>query len=154
MTGAAILAGRGAIRSGTGLLTLKVPAECLSIVQTALPEATAIPWTTTCWDRQDELSKWTAIGIGPGLSRNEQLVPGFQCLLEQQPARLVIDADGINLLSEHRFLIERLPRQAILTPHPGEFDRLTASSSTSALKAGIRISGFRPSGLYNPERSL
>lgn len=126
MAGACVLAGWAALRSGTGLLSLKVPEPCLNIVQTAIPEATAITYTRHFWSSTDATDTWSAVAAGPGLGLSENAIESLECLLRTRPSRLVLDADALNALAKKRTLLELLPGQAILTPHPGEFDRLTS----------------------------
>lgn len=130
MTGACVLAGRGALKSGTGLLTLKVPDACLNIVQTALPEAMAITYTHHCWNDTDESDAWSAIAAGPGLGISESTTESLERLMKAHPPRLVLDADALNALARRPALLERLSANTILTPHPGEFDRLTKPHRT------------------------
>jgi NAD(P)H-hydrate epimerase len=66
----------------------------------------------------------------------------LECLLKQQPVRLVLDADALNMLSEKPSLLDLLPEGSILTPHPGEFDRLAGTSFKTGygrLEAAIRF---------------
>lgn len=124
MMGAALLAGKGALKAGTGLLTLHVPASCLSIPQIALPEALCTTYDGTCWTGQPKATAWSAIGIGPGLGQSKAALEGLKNLLQAAPAPLVLDADALNLLAAHPPLFNDVPKGSILTPHPGEFDRL------------------------------
>jgi ADP-dependent NAD(P)H-hydrate dehydratase / NAD(P)H-hydrate epimerase len=125
MAGAAILAAKGALRSGIGLLTLRIPEEIYSIVQTAVPEAMAqtyengVFWNDTCCTEF-----WTAIAIGPGLGKGEEKAGSLKRILEKKPQKLVLDADALNLVAENQSLLSLLPENCILTPHPGEFERL------------------------------
>jgi len=150
MVGAALLAGRGALRAGTGLLTLRVPASCLSIVQTALPEALCTTYEGPCWSMGQPFEPWSAIGIGPGLGLSNEAVEGLKALIQTTKVPLVLDADALNILARYPDLFEWLPPKSILTPHPGEFDRLWGRKATSgyerlqaatelAVKAGIFI---------------
>ena len=123
--GAALLAGKSVLRSGAGLLTMRLPASAYSIVQAALPEA------MNSYDENDEiltslpdLTPYNAIAIGPGMGVSEQSAALLEALLTTAAVPLVIDADGLNLLAEHPNLLELLPKHTLLTPHPKEFDRL------------------------------
>jgi len=134
MTGAAILAGKGALRAGTGLLTLRIPEPSLIIVQTALPEATAQTYSDHFWDDDCSVNGWTAIAVGPGLGNNHAGMASLERLLRQQPQRLVLDADALNMLAEKPALMKLLPYGTILTPHPGEFERLAGTTSKTGYK--------------------
>ncbi len=124
--GAAVLAAGAALRSGIGLLTVHVPQHLDLILQTSVPEAmvsldnhkhhfTGIPADMA----------FSAIGIGPGLGLNPETIEGLSHLLEQVKIMpMVWDADALNALAMHPDLFDRLPAGTIITPHPGEFDRL------------------------------
>lgn len=132
MMGAALLAGEASLRSGTGLVTLHVPKFGYSIIQTGFPEAiVSIDQSDILFSEPPDLRPYTAIGIGPGLGCKPNSGKGLKMLLERAEVPLVIDADGLNLLSEHPQWFELLPKGTILTPHPKEFDRLAGESSSS-----------------------
>jgi NAD(P)H-hydrate epimerase len=123
--GACILAARAALRSGIGLLTLHVPPSGYNIVQTAVPEAmAAIDANERMFTAAGPVEAFDVIGIGPGIGQDQKTAGGFAGVL-QQGKPMVIDADGLNILSGHRELLHRLPSGSILTPHPKEFERLT-----------------------------
>lgn len=126
--GAAILSSRSCLKSGVGLLTSHIPKCGYDIFQTSVPEAMA------CVDRSEyqltglpDISSYNAIGIGPGIGTKPNTVLLMKELLEKCTVPLVIDADGLNILSQEKKLIEQLPENSILTPHPGEFQRLFGS---------------------------
>ena len=123
--GAAVLSAKAALRSGLGLLTVHVPGCGLDIVQTAVPEAMCQIDANEHYCTQVSASdRINVIGLGPGLGQESQTVAGIRSLLEESSVPMVIDADGLNILSQHHELIELLPENAILTPHPKEFERL------------------------------
>lgn len=127
--GAAVLAARACLRGGVGLLTVRVPAVGYAILQTAVPEAMAL--TDPAIDFITELpplAPYAAVGIGPGLGQDEATKTVLAELLHQARAQnlaLVLDADALNLLGANRDLLELLPANTLLTPHPKEFERLT-----------------------------
>ena len=132
MMGAALLAGESCLRSGTGLVTLHVPKFGYGIVQTAFPEAiVSIDQSDILFSEPPDLSPYSAIGIGPGLGCKPNSGKGLKMLLERTKVPLVIDADGLNILSQHPDWLELLPEGTILTPHPKEFDRLAGESTDS-----------------------
>lgn len=142
MMGAALLAGKGALRAGTGLLTLHVPASCQTIAQSALPEALCSTYEGPCWSSDRGSGRWSAIGIGPGLGPSDDAREGLKTLLSSTTSPLVIDADAINLLASDPDLFDLLPEHSILTPHPGECDRLLGhrpSSGYERLQATIEL---------------
>lgn len=142
MMGAALLAGKGALRAGTGLLTLHVPTACLAIAQTALPEALCTTFDKACWTAQGQTKAWSAIGIGPGLGQSSAALEGLKTLLHTATAPLVLDADALNLLAAHPHLFDLLPKGSILTPHPGEFDRLWGNKASTGYERLIAATDF------------
>jgi NAD(P)H-hydrate epimerase len=125
--GAAVLASRGCLRSGVGLLTAHVPRLGYSILQNSIPEAMAsIDQSDLMFTQHPDLAPFDVIGIGPGLDTKCNTGRGFQRMLEEGPKKpMVIDADGLNLLAKNPESLKMLPPETILTPHPGEFARLT-----------------------------
>jgi NAD(P)H-hydrate epimerase len=65
-----------------------------------------------------------AIGIGPGIGTGHDTQQVLKKLLHYYSGKLIIDADGLNILSENKTWLSFLPPDTILTPHPGEFERL------------------------------
>lgn len=121
--GAAVLCTRAAFKAGAGLVNVHVPACGLSILQTAVPEAMVTE------DVEHDLIKeidqtGDTVALGPGLGTNQETVEALQNFLCMQTMPLVIDADGINILSENPDMLSIIPPESILTPHPGEFKRL------------------------------
>ncbi len=127
--GAATLAARAALRSGLGLLTMGLPKTGNRILQIAVPEAMTIDVGDQFMTSIPTLNKYSAIGIGPGISEEDEVKQALGTLLENQSSRLVLDADAINLLAANKDLYQHLPSDCILTPHPGEFRRLVGQWS-------------------------
>jgi NAD(P)H-hydrate epimerase len=69
-------------------------------------------------------AEYDAYAIGPGLGQHETGATVLETLLDKRPLRLIIDADGLNLLSANPRLYSKIPEHTILTPHPKEFERL------------------------------
>jgi hydroxyethylthiazole kinase-like uncharacterized protein yjeF len=131
MMGAALLAGKSCLRSGTGLVTLHVPRFGYQIIQSGFPEAiVSLDQSDILFSEPPDLNPYSAIGIGPGLGKKPNSAKGLKMLLEQSRVPLVLDADGLNILSENPEWYELLPEGTILTPHPKEFDRLAGKSDT------------------------
>jgi len=152
--GAALLAARACLRSGSGLLTCLVPGCGYTVVQTAAPEAMVL--TDPSEERLTmvpDIAAYAAIGVGPGIGTDAQTGRFFEQLLERASSPLVIDADGLNLLAAAPERLKRLPPGTILTPHPREFDRMfgthhntlqrlqTARMKTAALNCIIVLKG-------------
>jgi NAD(P)H-hydrate epimerase len=130
MMGAAVLCARACLRSGVGKLTCHVPAVGYNIMQTSVPEAMCKTGQTDDKNAgQDhptqEMDKYDTIGIGPGLGShvagNVQLL---YSIFAQNRRPMVIDADGLNAMAQEKALLNKIPLNSILTPHPKEFERL------------------------------
>ena len=123
MAGAAVLATRGALYSGAGLVKVSVPDELFNILQISVPEA-------MCIDRVEaakaDLSVYDAICIGPGLGVSEESMKLIYRVMTEYTGPLVIDADGINCLCKYGGLVEIKSRDdvTVFTPHPGEATRM------------------------------
>lgn len=131
-TGAAVLSAKACLKSGCGLITVHIPASGYEIFQSALPEAMcSIDPAADLLTSVPDLSNYKALGIGPGTGTQKPTVVMLEKILKTAKQPLVIDADGINILAENRELLNALPENSILTPHPGEFDRLTGKAKTS-----------------------
>ena len=124
--GAAVLAARACLRSGTGLLTVHIPACGYDIMQGSVPEAMVTTDTHTCHITSTPSQKpYSSIGIGPGIGTDTDTSLAVKLLIQSAACPLVLDADALNIISQHKTWLAFLPPHSILTPHPGEFDRLT-----------------------------
>ncbi len=131
-TGAACLASEAAFRIGAGLVTLACPRSLNDLYEAKLTEVITRPVPeppgARCFGAEsvdavlEAAEKADAVVFGPGLSRNEQTAAFMQGFLPQLKAPTLIDADGLNLLSDAPDT--PLPSRAVLTPHPGEMSRL------------------------------
>lgn len=126
--GAAILSAKAALKSGCGLLSVCIPAQGSTAVHAAFPEAMLIPQEK--FVETIDLSIYKAIGFGPGIGTSAEAKEMLIFLLRNYKGKIVIDADGLNMLSQDKKLLDLLGKNCILTPHPGEFDRLTQNHST------------------------
>ena len=123
--GAVTLSSRAALSAGAGLITAYVPKCGYQIVQTAFPEAMVI--TDSSEKIITDITYYidvSAIGVGMGLGTDPETVKAFGKFLKYNKTPLVIDADAINILSKHKELINLLPKNSVLTPHPKELERL------------------------------
>ena len=137
-TGAAALAGMGALRVGVGLVTLGVPASLNPILEMKLTEAMTEPLSegeTGCLGRpalariRALLTGKRAWALGPGLSTSSGTQALIRSLLEEDfSIPLVIDADGLTALADHPESLTLLSGRAVMTPHPGEMARLTGKT--------------------------
>lgn len=131
-TGAAYLSAMGALRSGTGLVFLGVPQNIYEIEAVKLNEAIVFPLPDdgaklsrlAIPEILEYLKKVDAVLIGCGLGQSED-VRGIVCsVLENAPCPVVVDADGINLIAQHKDILRGRTYPTILTPHDGEFLRM------------------------------
>jgi NAD(P)H-hydrate epimerase len=136
MSGAAVLCGSAALRGGAGLVRLAVPAGLLPLVAPGNPCYMTAPLPEDAEGRlalpaRDELLglfRWaSAAGVGPGLGRSPDLSGLLADLLGQTQTPLVLDADALNGLAGRVELLRSHRGPLVLTPHPGEFARLTGS---------------------------
>lgn len=143
MTGAAVLAARGALRSGVGKLTVHSARAAYPVLQSQVPEALFSP------DRQEyvisDMSsrfKCTAIGVGPGIGTNDATRGAFETLIKSYKRPMVIDADALNALAQNQALLDHIAPGSILTPHAGEFDRIFGdqTSAEARLLKAIEVS--------------
>jgi ADP-dependent NAD(P)H-hydrate dehydratase / NAD(P)H-hydrate epimerase len=127
--GAAILASKACLRSGTGLLTVHVPHKTYPILQTAVPEAMCdIDDSDLMFTGVNNLGNYSAVGIGPAIGQKVNAQRGLRKLLNEIDVPFVVDADAINILGLNPDWIKDLPKNTILTPHPKEFERIAGSS--------------------------
>ena len=132
-TGAAAMVCSGALRAGTGLVTLGIPAALNPILESKLTEAMTepLPDAGTGYLAADAgekivqiLKGKTALALGPGISTQPQVREILLNLIPQLPLPLVIDADGITALAAGAEVLKKCKNPVILTPHPGEMARL------------------------------
>ena len=132
MAGASVLAARACLRSGVGLLTVHIPFCNNFIVQTSVPEAmTEIDINDVRFSCATDTDDYQAVGIGPGLGKARDTEAALLEQIESCQTPMVVDADALNLLGEHRSYIGRLPKGSILTPHPKELERLVGKCQNS-----------------------
>jgi len=130
--GAAVLAAKGALRAGVGLLTVHVPDKGCKIIQTAFPEAmVSLDEDPEVFSGIKESGTYNAIGIGPGIGVDSKTQGGLKLLIQNSSLPLILDADALNILGENKTWLSFLPAGSILTPHPKEFERLAGKSSDS-----------------------
>jgi hydroxyethylthiazole kinase-like uncharacterized protein yjeF len=124
-SGAALIGAKAVLRSGAGLLTLHSTSDTIAALLQYLPEAMSVADANR--ERITELDhpeKYDAIGFGPGVGTHSDTQQVLKKLLQYYTGKLLIDADGLNILSENKTWLSFLPPDTILTPHPKEFERL------------------------------
>lgn len=125
--GAPCLCARACIRSGSGLVTLAVEKEIFSIVAQKLNEEMVLDLQTYEMDFFQLLHSADCVAFGCGSGIRDYSRRKLSLLLNRVNCPLVIDADGLSLLAEKSSLL-RTDKTLILTPHEGEFSRLSATS--------------------------
>jgi NAD(P)H-hydrate epimerase len=130
--GAAILAAKACLRIGAGLVSAHIP-ECGEIaMQIASPETmTQTDTENDCISEIPNVESFLAIGIGSGIGQSEKTFKALEKLLTTSEKPLVLDADALNLISNHKELMQKIPANSILTPHIGELERLVGKSSSA-----------------------
>ncbi len=149
MAGAAILAARACMRAGVGKMTVNTPRRNIAILQTAVPEAVLQTGNEeTIFAEAVDTDDFDALGIGPGLGQSEQTAIALISQLRRTQCPIVVDADALNILANHRAWMQQLPQGIIMTPHPKELDRLEGHSADSyerlnkARNLAQRIKGY------------
>ena len=128
--GAAVLASRACLRTGTGLITAHVPRKGYDILQNSVPEAMiSLDESDIVFSGIADMDQYNAVGIGPAIGLKDNTQKAFRELLKTINVPLVIDADGINILGENKEWLKQLPKNTILTPHPKEFERIAGKTS-------------------------
>lgn len=131
--GSITLSSKAALHAGAGLVTAFVPECGCDILQTALPEVMVL--TDISRKHLSDITyeiEPSAIGIGPGIGQEQAVQKAFSKFLDRVKVPLVIDADGLNILSQNPAWLKRLPQNAILTPHPKELSRLIGKFESEA----------------------
>ena len=123
--GAVTLASRAALASGAGLVSAYVPRCGYIPLQSAFPEAMVITDVNEEIITDIKFSITPAvIGFGIGVGTDTKTINAFEAFLKKNKLPLVVDADGINILSKKKALLKFLPEGTVLTPHPKELERL------------------------------
>ncbi len=138
MTGAPVLSALAALRTGAGLVSAHVPGCGLQALQANAPEVMADGGTDE--DRiitLPEPSVYRSAGIGPGMGTDPRTGVALAKFLERTEYPVVLDADALNLLAANASLLHLVPQHSILTPHPGEFRRLSGDWKDEAGKLNL-----------------
>lgn len=144
-TGAAALAALGALRCGAGIVYLGVPESIYAIEAGKLLEPVVFPLADEngmfAASASEEIAKilpqMNAVLIGPGIGRSEGTLTIVQYILENADCPVILDADGINVISPHKDILRGRKNQTILTPHWGEFLRIYPDSPPNRVDAAV-----------------
>lgn len=157
--GAAVLAARGCLRAGAGLLTVHAPACGNIVLQTAVPEAMfSADRRAKFWSEAPDLDAFSAVGVGCGIGQNAATVAALEQLLsaayhahasrEWSSWGLVLDADALNLLAQNPGWWKLIPPETILTPHPKEFERLFGQTADDFERNELQRSKAQEHGVF------
>lgn len=137
-TGAAALCANSAVRTGSGLVTTAIPSSLNSIMEIKTTEAMTLPLDdaglgyiadAVCEQIEAAILSKDCLAIGPGIGRHPETTSVVRRLLENIDLPLVIDADGLNAVAvDTSILLRKRSANVILTPHPGEMERLTGGA--------------------------
>lgn len=146
--GAALLASKGALKSGAGLVTAIVPEKGVNILQIGAPEVMVSPNSGTESPVGDvDLSPYSAVGVGPGLGTNAETAKVVAEIIESQlPA--VIDADALNLMAAEKNGFKKAHPNLVFTPHPGEFRRMVGEWKSDCERLNKQIEWSKSHNAY------
>lgn len=126
-SGAAYISTESAVKSGAGLVTLACRENIQDIMSSKLVEAMTLRLEETK-KLANSIEKSDSIGIGPGMGNNDVTLSILKEVIDKCRNVVVIDADGINVLSNNLDLLKNKKCNVIITPHPGEMSRITGLS--------------------------
>ncbi len=147
-TGAAVMAGKAALKMGAGLVTVGTPESCLPIVARSMVELMTEPLSETpektlSSEALNEILNLLkgkgALMIGPGISTHPSTAEFVLSLIPKIKTPAVIDADALNILASKPEIIKSLRKPAVLTPHPGEFARLLNISTKEVMEKKLEL---------------
>jgi hydroxyethylthiazole kinase-like uncharacterized protein yjeF len=128
--GAAVLATKSTLKTGSGLTFVLAPDCGYEILQTTCPEAMFISAGEKLIEKI-EIQENAVYGIGPGLGTDSLTEKALLKFLEQSSKPLLLDADALNNIAKNKNSINSIPKNSIITPHPKEFERLFGSTENS-----------------------
>ncbi len=149
MPGAAIISAKGALSTGAGLVFLAFPDCIYSTVTSHLTECVFRPLPSEKTGEFDELSvdmleneynNFASVAIGPGITALNGPKFLLESIIKSYKGKLIIDADGINIISGNIDILKETSADIILTPHPGEMARLTGLSVEEINGNRIKVS--------------
>ena len=123
--GAVQLASNACLTVGSGLVTAFVPKCGYDALQTAVPELMVLTGSREKYISDIEIPfEATVVGVGMGMGMDDDTVSAYASFLKSSDAPMVIDADGLNILSQNPEMLNDVPKMSVLTPHPKELARL------------------------------
>lgn len=148
MIGAAVLASKACIRSGVGKLQTFIPKCGYEILQSTAPEVMCTTFGKTFPENIKSDFKFDALGIGPGIGQHASHSNLLQSIFSKWNQPLVIDADALNTISDSPKLLESIPTNSILTPHPKEFERLFGKTETGFERIELALEKSQKHQIY------
>jgi hydroxyethylthiazole kinase-like uncharacterized protein yjeF len=133
--GAALMTSQGALRAGAGLVEVFVPEEIYEIIAGAAFMEAIVKPVTSYRDLLKEKTDVWAVGPGLGKSHAAEILE----LIEKSKQPMVLDADGLNIVSEKISVLRRCKGERLLTPHPGEMKRLLPQEQESRAKTAAKF---------------
>lgn len=132
MAGAAILSAKACLRSGVGKVTVHTPVRNNSILQIAVPEAIMDhDKHEAVFTHVNQMESYQAVAAGPGIGTQKETAIALMELMRSAHSPLILDADALNILGEHRGWMAQVPTLSILTPHVKEMERLVGNCVSS-----------------------
>ena len=128
--GAAVLATKSALKTGSGLTFVLAPDCGYEVLQTSCPEAMFISGGEKYIDKIEEQEK-AIYGIGPGLGTEKETEDSLLEFLKNHQDPVILDADALNIISKDENRLKLIPKKSIITPHPKEFERLFGKTDSS-----------------------
>ena len=135
--GAALLASKAASTIGSGLTSLASKSEVFNRITPVIPEVTQMDFNISTI--LEESLNSSVLVIGPGLTRDEEIKNLVETLIVKASVPIVLDADGINVLTGSKEIIKKAKKEIVLTPHPKEFARLLQIDVDEVLSNKIEL---------------
>jgi ADP-dependent NAD(P)H-hydrate dehydratase / NAD(P)H-hydrate epimerase len=148
MMGAAILSANACLRSGVGKLTSFVPKCGYGILQTAVPEAMCLVSGDDYILSANDIKKFDAVGIGPGIGLHPSHAILLKEIFQQINKPILLDADALNIIGDNPSLLSLIPANSILTPHPKEFERLFGTTANDFDRIYLALQKSKELNLY------
>jgi len=148
MMGAAVLSTTACLRSGAGKVSCYVPKCGYEIMQTSIPEAMCIVSADNFIQAADGIEKFDAVGIGPGIGTYPTNVDLLKEIFTKTKKPLLLDADALNTIAANKELLQLIPPNSILTPHPKEFERLFGKTVNDFDRLQIALQQSKTYNIY------
>ena len=145
--GAAVLATKAAMKTGSGITYIRAPKCGYEVLQTSCLEAMFLNGGED-FVVNFEVEEGVTYGVGPGLGTQQQTTQHFLNFLKNYDKPLVLDADALNMLAENSDNLKYIPKESIITPHPKEFERLFGATHHSFDRLDLAKAKSRELGIF------